>query len=84
MNPQLNDDGMPIAPMTWAERLRRVFRFDITLCPDCGGQLRWIADVTEPTLIRKILQHLRSRGPSGSRTPRADHHPTDSAFSLTG
>ena len=37
MNPQLNDDGMPIAPMTWAERLRRVFRFDITLCPDCGG-----------------------------------------------
>ena len=52
LNPQLNDDGMPIAPMTWAERLRRVFRFDITLCPDCGGQLRWIADVTEPTLIR--------------------------------
>ena len=75
---------MPIAPMTWAERLRRVFRIDISTCPQCGGRLRWIADVTEPTVIRKILLHVRSRGPPGSGTPRADHSATDSAFTLTG
>ncbi len=41
--PELNEDGLPLAPMTWAERLRRVFEIDITNCPDCGGRLRWIA-----------------------------------------
>ena len=58
----LNDDGLPMAPMTWAERLRRVFQIDITTCPDCGGRLRWIADVSEPSVIRKILLHV-SRAP---------------------
>ena len=41
--PALNDDGLPIAPMTWAERLQGVFEIDITTCPNCGGRLRWIA-----------------------------------------
>jgi hypothetical protein len=61
--PTLNDDGLPIAPMTWAERLRRVFQIDITTCPECGSRLRWIADVTDPSVIRKILHHIQSRGP---------------------
>ena len=65
--PPLNDDGLPMAPMTWAERLRRVFQIDITTCPECGGRLRWIADVTEPTVIRKILSHIQSRGPPAGR-----------------
>jgi hypothetical protein len=30
----------PLAPLTWAQRLKRVFEIDITLCPHCGGQLR--------------------------------------------
>jgi hypothetical protein len=38
----------PTAPLTWAQRLRRIFEIDITLCPLCGGQLRVIADVTDP------------------------------------
>lgn len=45
--PVLNDDGQPVAPMTWAvpsdRQSRRVFEFDITACPECGGRLRWIA-----------------------------------------
>ncbi|MDA1076837.1 MAG: hypothetical protein O3A63_19105, partial [Proteobacteria bacterium] len=36
----------------------RVFDIDITLCPLCGGQLRVIGDITDPGLIRKILDHL--------------------------
>lgn len=67
--PALNDDGLPIAPMTWAERLRRVFQIDITTCPDCGGRLRWVADVTEPMLIRKILLHVQSRAPPRDGSP---------------
>ena len=56
--PAVNDDGLPIAPMNWAERLRRVFLIDITTCPRCGGRLRWIADVIDPDVIRTILRHL--------------------------
>ena len=45
--PALNDDGLPLAPMTWAEpcdgQVQRVFLIDITTCPDCGGRLRWNA-----------------------------------------
>ena len=26
-----------VAPLTWAQRLKRVFNIDITLCPLCGG-----------------------------------------------
>ena len=53
----------PTAPLTWAQRLKRVFDIDITLCPLCGGQLRVIADITDPDLIRKILDHVQKRAP---------------------
>ncbi len=38
----------PQAPLCWAERLKRVFKIDITLCPKCGGRLRIIAAITQP------------------------------------
>jgi hypothetical protein len=44
--------------MTWMERLRRVFAIDLSICADCGGRLRVIADVTRPDIIQKILEHV--------------------------
>jgi hypothetical protein len=32
------DPAAPTAPMTWMERLGRVFAIDLSICPDCGGQ----------------------------------------------
>ena len=60
---------------------KRVFEFDITLCPICGGllcggQLRVIADITDPDLIRKILDHRNSRARSRRRPQRAEPHQT--------
>ena len=52
----------PKAPLTWAERLRRVFGIEITVCPHCGGRLRVIADVTDPDVIDQILEHVRREG----------------------
>jgi len=52
----------PKAPLTWAERLRRVFGIEITVCPHCGGRLRVIADVTDPEVIDRILEHVRREG----------------------
>jgi hypothetical protein len=32
--------------LTWAVFLARVFRIDVTLCPDCGGRMKIIAALT--------------------------------------
>jgi hypothetical protein len=66
----------PTAPLTWAERLKRVFDIDINLCPLCGGRLRVIADITDPDLIRKILEHVNSRAPPRLPPKRAEAHQT--------
>jgi hypothetical protein len=70
----------PTAPLTWAQRLKRVFEIDITLCPLCGGQLRVIADITDPDLIGKILDHVNSRAPPRlpplAQDKRAESHQT--------
>jgi hypothetical protein len=64
------------APLTWAQRLKRVFEIDITLCPRCGGQLRVIADVTDPELIRRILDHVDRRAPPRLPPRHAESHLT--------
>ena len=57
-----NQDEL-VAPLTWAQRLKRVFNIDITLCPLCGGTMRVIADITNPDIIRKILDHIEPQPP---------------------
>ena len=63
---ELRQDGeaapVPKAPLTWVERLRRVFRIEITVRPHCGGRLRVIGDVTDPEVIERILEHVRRGG----------------------
>jgi len=50
--------------LTWAQRLKRAFEFDVTVCPLCGGTLRVISDITDPAIIDNILTHIRqSRAP---------------------
>lgn len=64
-----------LAPMNWAQRLKRVFAIDIEKCPECGGKLRVIACIEDPLLIRRILNHVNcgdshsnnaARGPPGA------------------
>jgi hypothetical protein len=51
-----------IAPLTWAQRLKRVFNIDI-ICPLCGGTMQIITDITEPDIIQKILDHIEAQPP---------------------
>lgn len=44
--------------LSWSELLKRVFQIDITVCPNCGGQMNFIATIMEPKMVRKILEHL--------------------------
>ena len=46
------------ASMTWAQRLKRVFNIDIETCSECAGNVKIIASIEDPVVIRKILAHL--------------------------
>ena len=65
------DSDKPLAPMSWAQRLKRVFAIDISTCRACGGTVRVIACVEEPALIAKILGHVRAREELGGLEARA-------------
>jgi len=38
--------------------MRRVFAVDVLKCPDCGGPMRILAAIHDPTAIRVILDSL--------------------------
>ena len=45
----------------WAEMIRRVYEVDPLVCPRCGGEMRVVGFITQPALIKRILDHLRTR-----------------------
>jgi len=45
------DVATPAQPMTWAQRLRRVFRIDVETCPKCGSSVRIIASIEDEEVI---------------------------------
>lgn len=59
------------AAMSWAQRLKRVFDLVIATCQACGGAVRIIAAIEEPTAIRSILDHLEKT----AAMPQAYHLP---------
>ncbi len=65
------DTDQPRAPMTWMQRLKRVFSIDIETCPECGGQLRIIACIEDPVVIAQLLGPVRARDENLSIEPRA-------------
>ena len=57
----------------WAELIRRVYEIDPLVCPKCGSEMRVIGFITEPRVIRRIVDHLKKRtqakrGPPASTT----------------
>jgi hypothetical protein len=40
--------------MTWAQRLKRVFNIDVSVCPRCGGKAWVIASIEDQQIIDKI------------------------------
>jgi hypothetical protein len=56
--------------MSWAQRLKRVFRIDIGPCERCGGKVKIIASVEDRQVIGKILACLEQR--LQARDPPAD------------
>jgi hypothetical protein len=56
--------------------IRRVFKTDPLICKKCGGKMRVVSFITEPSVIRQILDDLQNRNsrdprPSSAFLPRA-------------
>jgi ribosomal protein S27E len=47
--------------MTWAQRLKRVFNIDITICSHCGKAVRIVASIEDPLVIKKILDYVNAK-----------------------
>ena len=45
--------------MSSAECLKRTFQIDLTQCPDCAGEVRFMAAIIKRDAIRAILGHLK-------------------------
>jgi hypothetical protein len=43
----------------WAQLLARVYEVDPLQCPACDGPMRILAFLTDPTVVRPILRHMR-------------------------
>jgi hypothetical protein len=78
------DQAPHCSPLSWAERLKRVFDIDISVCPLCGGTLRVIADVTDPEAIRTILAYLKQRAPpDAGRRQKPGQGPQNDLFAAS-
>jgi len=56
---------MPSMAITWAQRLKRVFKIDIETCDQCAGTVKVIACIEDPALVKRILDHLEQRSEPG-------------------
>ena len=45
--------------MSWAQRLKRVFKIEIETCEIFGGPMKVSAAIEDPALIKRILRTAR-------------------------
>jgi hypothetical protein len=55
--------------LSWARLLKRVFDLDLEHCPNCGGELKFIAAILGQPVIEKILTHLGLQARAPPRAP---------------
>ncbi len=56
----------------WAELLRRTFKIDVETCPRCGGPMRLLAVITDPTQVARFLHHRGELSEPPARAPPRD------------
>jgi len=55
----------------WARLVRKVYETDPLLCPRCQREMRIVAAIENPEVIRRILEHLGLWLANARPTPRA-------------
>jgi hypothetical protein len=44
-----------------AKLIRRVYEVDPLVCPRCGSEMRIVSFITDPAVVKRIVDHLRKR-----------------------
>jgi hypothetical protein len=55
------------------ELIRRAYEVGPLVCPECGGEMRVVAFITDPPVIKKVLDHL-ARCEQATRAPPSPAH----------
>ena len=63
-----------------AQRLKRVFKIDIEICETCGGTMKVIASIEDPTVVKRILAPLPTTAKARGNTPSTHHGRRRSAY----
>jgi len=58
--------------LEWAVMMKRTFGFNVLRCPRCSGKMRVLSTITEPPVVRQILDHLGVRASPLPRAPARD------------
>jgi hypothetical protein len=53
------DDLKPVPSKGWAEMIRKVYEIDPMVCPQCGGQMKVVAFITDYQAVDRIIDHLK-------------------------
>jgi len=68
------------ATRRWATLLQQIFEVDLLACPSCHSVMRLVACITKPSVIDRILTHLRTRATTaahgGARSPPSTRGPS--------
>ena len=83
-NPPSDDDALPAVPLppmplipalpkrrrsSWAQLLKRTLHLDALKCPKCSESMEVLALITDPAVVRKILDHLHLPADDPPRAP---------------
>ncbi|RLB65176.1 MAG: hypothetical protein DRI90_02735 [Deltaproteobacteria bacterium] len=56
--------------LTWAQLLQRTYAIDLGTCPRCCGRMKPIAQIHDPAVMRRILDHLDDKPAARHPAPR--------------
>ena len=56
-----------VSPLTWAQRLKRMFGIDVQTCAGCGGTMRIIASIEDTVVIEAKSPGFAPRDPTHRR-----------------
>ncbi len=62
----------------WANLIRRVYEADPLVCPRCGSEMRVVSFITDPPVVKRIVDHLRGRDRAARPPPPRVHLPVAS------
>ena len=55
--------------VAWAVMMKRTWGFEVLTCPRCARKMRVVATITQPDVVRKILDPLGVRSTPLARAP---------------